>query len=238
MRVSGQLATDDAVAWIGVQSPTLPHRMESVPAGVFQIGRGSTCHLRLGDESIPEVLALIIADRRQARISCQAESPQILLNGETIQDSPLSDGDILETGPYTLIFRRLQTAVVAVKPDDEVYSQPSTLSTEQLVDQLDDEFATIEALERTRVTGLREMMSRISEVPTDTDEVPDVIPIDDVRALFRVLEQGQHRLRLQQEEILQQLYRLTRQGEQIAASLRLEPDGVVPMHPPVRRASA
>ncbi len=238
MRVSGQLATDDAVAWIGVQSPSLPHRMESVQAGVFQIGRAATCHLRLGDECIPDVLALIVADRHQARISCQAESPQLLLNGDPIQDSPLSDGDILEAGPYTLVFRRLQTAIVAVKPDDEVYTEPSTLSAEEIVDHLDDEFATIEALERTPVSGLRELMTRITEAPSAEDEAPDVIPIDDVRALFRVLEQSQHRLRLQQEEILQQLDRLTRQNEQIAASLRVETDGVVPLHSPLRRASA
>ncbi len=238
MRVSGQLATDDAVAWIGVQSPSLPHRMESVSAGVFQIGRGATCHLRLGDECIPEVLALIIADRQRARVSCQVEIPQILLNGEPVQDSPLFDGDILEAGPYTLVFRRLQTAALAVKPDEDVHSDPSALSAEQLVNRLDDEFATIEALDRTPVTGLREMMARITELPVDADDGPHVIPIDDVRALLRVLEQGQHRLRLQQEEILQQLDRLTRQNEQIAASLRAEPDGVVPMHSPLRRASA
>lgn len=238
MRVSGQLATDDAVAWIGVQSPSMAHRMESVPAGVFQIGSGSTCHLRLGDECIPDVLALIIADRQQARISCQAASPQLLLNGGPIQDSPLSDGDILEAGPYTLVFRRLQTAVVAVKPDDEVCTEPSALSAKLLVDRLEDEFATLEVMERTPSTGIREMMSRMADAPVEADDTPDVIPIDDVRSLLRVLEQGQHRLRLQQEEILQQLDRLTRQNEQIVAALRLEPDGVVPMHSRMRRASA
>ena len=68
-----------------------------------------------------------------------------------------------------------------------------------------------------------------------------MIPINDVAALVRRLEQEQHRLRLQQDQILQQLSALTRQQDQFAAVLNESTAGVVPLRPtsaPPRRASA
>jgi hypothetical protein len=62
VRISAQLTSPaDAVAWIAVASPSSPQRLESMQAGTFHIGRSKSCHLRLGDDSIPDLLAVIIA---------------------------------------------------------------------------------------------------------------------------------------------------------------------------------
>ena len=242
MRISGQLNTEDAVAWIGVQSPSAPHRMEAVQAGVFHIGRGVSCHLRLGDESIPDVLAAIVADRRQARISCLAKLPQLILNGEPVQDSPLTDGDILEAGNYKLVFRRMQTIALAVKPEDNSGVATVDMSAADLVDALDEEMDTVELHQHTSTTGLHALMSRLSAVQPEVEEHPDVIPMDDVRSILHSLEQGQHRLRLQQEEILSQLETLTRQYDRLREASGIAEGSVVPIHSAMpgnrRRASA
>lgn len=242
MRVSGQLPSGDAVAWIGVTSPSSPHRLESMRAGTFYIGRSKTCHLRLGDPSIPEQLAVIVADRVSARISCQASSPQLLLNGEPIEDSPLSDGDLLEAGPYTLVFRRLPNDAVSANHDDENVVDAATADAAQLVDALEEELAVIEELEHRPIRGWKELAQRLTQTDTAATEEPDVIPIHDVHALLRSLERGQQELRLQQETILRELAEVKRQQRQLSDSLLPPADSVVPIRPadamPPRRASA
>jgi len=229
VRISGQLNTEDAVAWIGVQSPSAPHRIEAVQAGVFHIGRGVSCHLRLGDESIPDVLAAVVADRRQARICCLAEFPQLILNGEPVQDSPLTDGDILEAGDYKLVFRRMQTVALAVKPEDNTGVATADMSAAELVDAWDEAMDLVELHEHTPTRGLHALMSGLSAVKPEREEHPDAIPMDDVRAILHSLEQGQHRLRLQQEEILSQLEALNRQYDRLKEASGPGSDSVVPI---------
>ncbi|MEO2034671.1 MAG: FHA domain-containing protein [Planctomycetaceae bacterium] len=243
VRVSGQLTSGDAVAWIGVASPSSPHRLETMLAGTFQIGRGKACHLRLGDESIPELLAVIVADRISARISCQCSSPLLLLNGVPVEDSPLSDGDLLEAGPYTLVFRRLLNGAESAVPDDgQGAINASEATALDLVDALDEEIAVVEELEHTPTRGWQELATRLRQTDSADAEPRDVIPIDDVQALLQKLEQGQQVLRRQHEVMLQELAELKQQNSWLAESLLHPSDSVVPIRPagsrPQRRASA
>jgi len=242
VRVTGHLTPGDAVAWIGVASPSSPHRMESVQAGIFHIGRGTGCNLRLGDESIPERLAVIIADQKSARVSCLSDATPLLLNGEPVEESPLSDGDLLEAGPYTLVFRRIEATATAVQPEKMAVSRPDELTAPQLVEAIELEMDTVVELEQTPLDSLHELLRRSAAIqPLERNAERQVIPMNDVAALLRRLEQGQQRLRLQQEQILQQLSALTRQQDQFAAALDESTAGVVPLRPtsaPPRRASA
>ena len=242
MRVTGHLTPGDAVAWIGVASPSSPHRMESVQAGVFHIGRGTGCNLRLGDECIPERLAVIIADQTSARVSCLSDTTPLLLNGEPVQESPLSDGDLLEAGPYTLVFRRIEATATAVQPEKMAVSRPDELTAPELVEGIELEMDTVAELEQTPLDGLHELLRRSAATqPLGGNAERQVIPMNDVATLLRRLEQEQHRLRLQQGQILQQLSALTRQQDQFAAALDESTAGVVPLRPtsaPPRRASA
>lgn len=243
MRVSGQLRSGEPVAWIGVASPSSPHRLESMLAGTFQIGRGKTCHLRLGDESIPELLAVIVADRTRARISTQSNSPLLLLNGEPVEDSPLRDGDLLEAGPYTLVFRRLRNgAESAVVDDGGGGIDTSKATAAELVEALEEEIAVVEELEHTPTRGWQEMATRLLQSDSVESAPRDVIPIDDVQSLLRKLEQGQQVLRRQQEAILRELAELRQQGSGDTEPYLPPSDSVVPIRPPgshpPRRASA
>ena len=242
MRVSGQLTNGDAVAWIGVASPSCPHRLESLLEGRFNIGRGRTCHLRLGHDSIPELLAVIVADRINARILCQCSSPPVLLNGEPVQDSPLSDGDLLEMGPYTLVFQRLRSEAASsnLTGDDTVDASKATA--EEIVDALEEELTVVEEQDHSPLEGWRELAARLLYDDSDASERRDVIPIDDVHSLMLKLEEGQQNLQLQQESILQQLTELRRQQSLLTESLlpSSDSDSVVPLRSvsPPRRVSA
>ncbi len=242
MRASGQLTSGDAVAWIGVASPSSPHRVESMLAGTYHIGSSKSCHLRLGDESIPDLLAVIVADRISARISCQCNSPLLLLNGKPVEDSPLSDGDLLEAGPYSLIFRRLPNDAVVAKTEDSGI-KASQATPAELVDALEEELAVVKELEHTPARGWQQLTACLPENDSTSLEPRDVIPIDDVHCLLRKLEQGQQSLRVQQETILQELTQLKQQNRQPSESLPPSTDSiVVPIRPngpdPSHRASA
>ena len=211
-------------------------------AGTCHIGRSKSCHLRLGDPSIPDLLAIIVADRVSARISSQCSSPLLLLNGEPVEDSPLSDGDLLEAGPYTLVFRRLRNGGVSTNVYDNRGIDPAQATAAELIVALEEELAVVEELTHTPTRGWQEMASRLLETDSAEQEPRDVIPIDDVQALLRKLEQGQQNLRLQQEAILQELVELKRQHACLAESLLPPSESVMPIRPvgplPPRRASA
>lgn len=248
MRISGQMNSGDAVAWIGVASPSSPHRIESMRSGIFHIGRSKACHLRLGDEAIPDLLAVIVADRISARISSQCSSPQLLLNGQPVEDAPLSDGDLLEAGPYTLVFRRLSNGAISANQDEGTDLDASQATAPQLVDALEDELATVEELEHTPVRGWQELATRLvqeeasSTAQSPTSETRDVIPIDDIQSLLRNLLKGQQSLRLQQEAILRELADLKRNQSQLADAVLPPAESVVKIRPagpiPPHRASA
>ena len=234
MRVSGQLTSGDAVAWIRVASPSSPHRVESMLAGTFHIGSSKSCHLRLGDDSIPDLLAVIVADRTSARISCQCSSPMLLLNGQPVEDAPLNDGDLLEAGPYSLLFRRLPNDAVAVQSEDNALTASQATSSE-LVDAIEQELAVVEELEHTPAQGWQGLAARLLEHDSATPEPEprDVIPIDDVHCLLRKLEQGQQTLRLQQDAILQELAELKQLNQQKRQAVPpVEPPNVQNLEPP------
>ena len=235
MRVSGQFTTGDAVAWIGVASPSAPHRLESLVAGTFHIGRSKTCHLRLGDDSIPDLLAVIVADRINARISCQSSSPPVLLNGEPVQDAALSDGDLLEAGPYSLVFQRLRSGAASSNLTDDHTVNESRATAAELVNALEEELAVVEELEHTPAQGWQGLAARLLEHDSTTPEPEprDVIPIDDVHCLLRKLEQGQQTLRLQQDAILQELAELKQLNQQKRQAVPpVEPPNVQNLEPP------
>ena len=232
MRISGQLTSPaDAVAWIAVASPSSPQRLESMQAGTFQIGSSKSCHLRLCDDSMPEVLAVIIADKISARVSCQCSAPQLLLNGEPIEDSPLSDGDLLEAGPYTLVFRRLHVGSASANHDDTHNFDVSKANVPELIEALEDELAVVEELEHTPLRGLQELSSDLA-LASKSDTAPrDFIPINDVQSLLLKLDKGQQHLRLQQDAILQEFAKLQQQQLHLLELLQHPTDAVVPIRP-------
>ena len=238
VRISAQLTSPaDAVAWIAVASPSSPQRLESMQAGAFHIGRSKSCHLRLGDDSIPDLLAVIIADKISARVSCQCSSPQLLLNGEPIEDSPLSDGDLLEAGPYTLVFRRIPVGSVSANYDDTHNFDVSQANAPELIEALEEELAVVEELEHTPFRGLQELASHLAQSNTSDTTHRDVIPINDVQSLLLKLDKGQQSLRLQQDAILQEFAKLQQQQLHLLELLQPPADAVVPIRPVVARPS-
>ena len=238
VRISGQLTSSaDAVAWIAVASPSSPQRLESMQAGTFQIGSSKSCHLRLCDDGMPEVLAVIIADKISARVSCQCSSPQLLLNGEPIEDSPLSDGDLLEAGPYTLVFRRLPVGSVSANHDRTHNLDVSQANAPELIEAMEEELAVVEELEHTPLRGLQELASALLQSSKADSDPREVIPINDVQSLLLKLDKGQQSLRLQQDAILHEFAKLQQQQLDLLELLQHPADAVVPIRPVVARPS-
>ena len=239
MTFSGQLIPGEAVAWICVASPDSRQNIQPVTAGDFFIGSGSSCHLRLGDDSIPEMLAGITAEGGCVQLRCHSPAPVMCLNGEPVEQTFLHDGDLLEVGPYRLIFCFSQAEARTAVPMPARVPTSQDDSAERVVDWLGEQIRVIDECQHTPEVGAAELRSAAGAADPDGT---DGLMTKEVGTILRAIKQNQHALRQQNEAILEQLARLTRQSELIADSIEPSSDQVVPLRThgsiPHRRASA
>lgn len=73
-------------------------RPVAVPA--FLLGRAEDCDLVLADEHYPEAFAYILVRGRQVLLRHLGFAPALTVNRKVVTQTPLQDGDLLETGPY------------------------------------------------------------------------------------------------------------------------------------------
>ena len=128
VKFSGQIQSGNAVAWICVATPNSRQHVQAVPPGEFLIGSGPLCHLRLGDDCIPERLLRMTVDAHAARFLCVSSSPAVYLNGEPTMEGVLRDGDVVELGPYGLVFRTVWENAQLVSNESPVLAAESHCS--------------------------------------------------------------------------------------------------------------
>lgn len=97
----------------------------------FVIGSGPSCDLRLGGEDIADAHAVLIQSENDVHLQWLGDVPELLLNGEPIQEAVVSDGDRIGIGQFEFLVRH------ALKV------QPSPNSQEQKTEQ-DDSKAALE----------------------------------------------------------------------------------------------
>jgi len=240
VKFAGQLIPGEAVAWICVASLDARQYVQVVPAGDFFIGSGSACHLRLGDASIPELLAGITVDERSARLRCHSWAPVVCLNGKPVEQSFLSDGDLLEVGPYRLVFCLSPAEVQTALPLPAAVASPVESTAEWLVDRLGEQIEIIKESEHTPESGVTELFAAAKSAgETPLSEENRDLPLEEFLGILQTLERNQHALRLQNEVILD---KLTRQYDALVDAGLTPDDSVVPLRAhdvvPRRRASA
>lgn len=79
----------------------------SVPltAAVTRLGRGMSADLRLDDPTVSRRHALVVQRNDRMVLLDDRSMNGTWLNGERIQEAPLSDGDVIELGAVRLRFR-------------------------------------------------------------------------------------------------------------------------------------
>lgn len=219
MKFSGQIQSGNAVAWICVATPNKRQHVQAVPAGEFLIGSGPLCHLRLGDGSIPERLVGMTVDAHTARFVCLASSPAVYLNGEPTLEGVLHDGDVLELGPYGLVFRTVWENAQLVSSEVPVHEAKKSTARE-LVDAISDEMEIVSQHERTTATGLKELVAAVQANDSRVKPLGSFRSSGDIQTALEAIERNQMVLQLQHDQILDVLSEIARQQEAIAESVQ------------------
>lgn len=98
-RATSNLLTDHIVELEIVRGRARRKRRPiAVPA--YLIGRAEDCDLVLADERFPEAFAYILIRGRQVLLRHLGFAPTLSVNRKVVTQTPLRDGDLLETGPY------------------------------------------------------------------------------------------------------------------------------------------
>ena len=100
----------DAVAFLRIADSDAQFPIRPVSEGSFLIGHGTACDLRLGDHEVPSLHSILRVTRSSASITLMAERPELFVNGESVPQAMLHDGDMLEIGDVRLVFRLVSGA--------------------------------------------------------------------------------------------------------------------------------
>ena len=130
----------------------------------FLIGAGKECDLRLGGKDFPVLHSRIRILDEGVRLDVLAPAPTVAVNGNPSRGEWLRDGDLLQIGLFQFLVRMPHLAPAESKetqPEATCLSHAIGMTAEQLVDQLEQEFAQLEELEHTPRQGWHDLLSAV-----------------------------------------------------------------------------
>lgn len=132
----------DTVAYLRLADEERKFPFRPISSGLFLIGQGPGCDLRLGLEEMPPIHSAIQMSDSGAELTKIAESPELLVNGESVNHLFLEHGDLIEVGDVRLAFFLCNhtAANAAERPIEH-----SKLSARQLIDGLEFELDLLDA---------------------------------------------------------------------------------------------
>ena len=132
----------DTVAYLRLADEERKFPFRPISPGLFLIGQGPGCDLRLGLEEMPPIHSAIQMSESGAELTKIAESPELFVNGEPVDHLFLEHGDLIEVGDVRLAFFRCNhsAANAAERPIEH-----SKLSARQLIDGLEFELDLLDA---------------------------------------------------------------------------------------------
>jgi hypothetical protein len=132
----------DTVAYLRLADEERKFPFRPISSGRFLIGQGPGCDLRLGLEEMPPIHSAIQMSDSGAELTKIAESPELLVNGESVNHLFLEHGDLIEVGDVRLAFFLCNhtAANAAERPIEH-----SKLSARQLIDGLEFELDLLDA---------------------------------------------------------------------------------------------
>jgi len=95
----------DAIACLKLADDGRRFPFRPLTHGLFLIGSGPSCDLRLGGSGIPSLHSRIEICGGSANISCIGEGPGLFINGQPAVSSRLADGDLIEIGDFRAAFQ-------------------------------------------------------------------------------------------------------------------------------------
>lgn len=134
----------------------------------FLIGSGITCDLRLGGEAMPALHSLIVIDRGEITLEAIVAEPPLVVNGRTVQNVSLRDGDVIRIGDVELLARLVAGTTPAgvqvpesIAPHDLPEKPLEELSAAELVDLIEKEHEQIEEFENQQRTGASALVQAV-----------------------------------------------------------------------------
>jgi hypothetical protein len=132
----------DTVAYLRLADDERKFPFRPVGSGLFLIGQGPGCDLRLGLDEIPAIHSAIQMSDSGAELTKIAGSPELLVNGESVDRVTLEHGDLIEVGDVRLAFFLCNhSAAIATERSLE----HGKLSARQLIEGLEFELDFLDA---------------------------------------------------------------------------------------------
>jgi hypothetical protein len=154
-----QLLPGDALAYLRIADDGRRFPFRPISAGLYLIGHGRGCDLRLGGDDCPELHSVLQVTRDEVRIIAIASSPQLVINGEVASSATLSDNDLIEIGDVRCVFRRIEPEAIPAEHPLSV----GTGSPEELISGVESELALIEAMQLDGADRLQELLAAAHE---------------------------------------------------------------------------
>jgi len=136
-------------------------RSRPVTGSRFLIGAGITCDLRLGAGDVPAIHSILTIQGGEVYLEAINPVPALVVNGKTVRETTLSDGDAIAIGEVELRAKMsvgndpVSSRAVATKDASaDIENLPlAELSAVDLIDRIETEERMIDSFEERRRTG-------------------------------------------------------------------------------------
>lgn len=142
LRPTQKTPTDKAAlprVQIEIQRGQAKSRLREVAVPAFLIGAAADCDMVLGDTQFPEVHSYLLCSERGITLRHLGFQPGLTVNGISVSQATLVDGDRIRTGPYEFVMHigpALATARPASSAVDEQPAPQATGHQEVIVDEV------------------------------------------------------------------------------------------------------
>ncbi len=138
--------------------------------GVFLIGAGTNCDLRLGGTDTPAVHSIVRAEGRDVHIESLCRKPALRVNGQPRERTELKDGDRIQIGPIQMVahFQTVPAAPALAEPGNGTGTgnDLQQLSAPQLIELLEQDLALVEQSDRAEADGVARLLEAATHVDT------------------------------------------------------------------------
>ncbi len=138
----------DTVAYLRIADGDRKFPFRPIASGLFLIGHGRSCDLRLGNKDVPAIHSVVQINARNAEITRVGSSPELVVNGEEVVRCDLHHGDVIEIGNVRCVFALCHPEAdsVTVKLAEPAPAKTAT----DLVDRIETEFLMIDSQDSNR----------------------------------------------------------------------------------------
>lgn len=185
----------DTVAYLRIADGDRRFPFRPISSGLFLIGHGRSCDLRLGNKDVPAIHSVVQINAKSAEITRVGATPELVVNGEEVDRCTLHHGDIIEIGDVRCMFAKCHPEAVAADVklapstlDQPTLTKPSTQATD-LIDRIETEFLMIDSQDSSR-DRVRELLSAAQKA-VESCAFSETIRLDDYKAQRKAIESSE-----------------------------------------------